>query len=111
MPTSEYHIILLEMARQFEVLATQLEREIQAFADDDCATIDLAALRRDVSEVLGISGADRSRPIHPRIIREDVVEGYPVEKLLRDAKLAQIYEGSNEIQRIVIARELLRSLA
>ena len=33
---------------------------------------------------------------------------YPVEKLLRDAKLAQIYEGSNEIQRIVIARELLR---
>ena len=33
---------------------------------------------------------------------------YPVEKLLRDAKLAQIYEGSNEIQRIVIARELLK---
>jgi acyl-CoA dehydrogenase len=33
---------------------------------------------------------------------------YPVEKLLRDAKLAQIYEGSNEIQRIVIAREHLR---
>ncbi|MCI4318677.1 MAG: acyl-CoA dehydrogenase family protein [Thermoplasmata archaeon] len=36
---------------------------------------------------------------------------YPVEKLLRDAKLAQIYEGSNEIQRIVIARELLRAYA
>jgi alkylation response protein AidB-like acyl-CoA dehydrogenase len=33
---------------------------------------------------------------------------YPVEKLLRDAKLTQIYEGANEIQRIVIARELLR---
>ena len=36
---------------------------------------------------------------------------YPVEKLLRDAKLAQIYEGTNEIQRIVIARELLRNRA
>lgn len=36
---------------------------------------------------------------------------YPVEKLLRDAKLAQIYEGSNEIQRIVIARELLQRYA
>ncbi|MGI0131755.1 MAG: acyl-CoA dehydrogenase family protein [Thermoplasmata archaeon] len=36
---------------------------------------------------------------------------YPVEKLLRDAKLAQIYEGSNEIQRIVIARELLKQYA
>ncbi|MEM0129607.1 MAG: acyl-CoA dehydrogenase family protein [Thermoplasmata archaeon] len=36
---------------------------------------------------------------------------YPVEKLLRDAKLTQIYEGSNEIQRIVTARELLRRYA
>ena len=36
---------------------------------------------------------------------------YPVEKLLRDAKLTQIYEGSNEIQRLVIARELLKSMA
>jgi acyl-CoA dehydrogenase len=36
---------------------------------------------------------------------------YPVEKLLRDAKLTQIYEGSNEIQRIVIARELLARYA
>ena len=36
---------------------------------------------------------------------------YPVEKLLRDAKLTQIYEGSNEIQRIVIARELLQRLS
>jgi acyl-CoA dehydrogenase len=36
---------------------------------------------------------------------------YPVEKLLRDAKLAQIYEGANEIQRIVIARELLKRYA
>ncbi|MGH7483717.1 MAG: acyl-CoA dehydrogenase family protein [Longimicrobiales bacterium] len=31
---------------------------------------------------------------------------YPVEKLMRDAKATEIYEGTNEIQRIVIAREL-----
>ncbi|MHB1434741.1 MAG: acyl-CoA dehydrogenase family protein [Thermoplasmata archaeon] len=36
---------------------------------------------------------------------------YPVEKLLRDAKLTQIYEGANEIQRIVTARELLKRYA
>ena len=36
------------------------------------------------------------------------MRAYPVEKLLRDAKLTQIYEGANEIQRTVIARELLR---
>ena len=38
------------------------------------------------------------------------MKDYPVEKLLRDAKLTQIYEGSNEIQRLVTARELLRQI-
>jgi alkylation response protein AidB-like acyl-CoA dehydrogenase len=33
---------------------------------------------------------------------------YPVERLMRDAKLTQIFEGTNQIQRVVIARELLR---
>jgi alkylation response protein AidB-like acyl-CoA dehydrogenase len=32
---------------------------------------------------------------------------YPVERLMRDAKITQIYEGTNQIQRVVIARELL----
>ena len=32
---------------------------------------------------------------------------YPVEKLMRDAKLLQIYEGTSQIQRLVIAREIL----
>ncbi len=33
---------------------------------------------------------------------------YPVEKLMRDAKLMQIYEGTSQIQRVVIARELAK---
>ena len=33
---------------------------------------------------------------------------YPVEKLMRDVKLNQIYEGTNEIQRLVIARHVLQ---
>ena len=33
---------------------------------------------------------------------------YPVEKLMRDAKATEIYEGTSEIQRVVIARELYR---
>lgn len=35
---------------------------------------------------------------------------YPVEKLMRDAKLMQIYEGTSQIQRMVIARELKNTL-
>ena len=33
---------------------------------------------------------------------------YPVERMMRDAKLAQIFEGTNQIQRMVIARDLLK---
>ena len=36
------------------------------------------------------------------------VQEYHVERLMRDAKITQIYEGTSEIQKIVIARELLR---
>jgi len=36
------------------------------------------------------------------------VKDYPVERMMRDAKITQIYEGTNQIQRLVMARELLR---
>lgn len=36
---------------------------------------------------------------------------YPMEKLMRDAKLIQIYEGTNQIQRVIAAREILGKIA
>lgn len=36
------------------------------------------------------------------------VKEYPVEKYMRDAKIMQIYEGTNQIQRVVIANNILR---
>ncbi len=33
---------------------------------------------------------------------------YPVEKMMRDAKITQIYEGTNQIQRLVIGREIIK---
>ncbi len=39
------------------------------------------------------------------------MKDYPIEKFMRDAKITQIYEGTNQIQRVVIARSLLREYA
>jgi alkylation response protein AidB-like acyl-CoA dehydrogenase len=36
------------------------------------------------------------------------IKEYPVERMMRDAKITQIYEGTNEIQRLVIIREMLK---
>jgi alkylation response protein AidB-like acyl-CoA dehydrogenase len=33
---------------------------------------------------------------------------FPVERYLRDAKVTQIYEGTNQVQRVVVAREVLK---
>jgi butyryl-CoA dehydrogenase len=39
------------------------------------------------------------------------MKDYPVEKMMRDAKITQIYEGTNQIQRNVIALALIKDLA
>ena len=39
------------------------------------------------------------------------MKDYPVEKMFRDAKITQIYEGTNQIQKNIIALELIKELA
>jgi len=44
----------------------------------------------------------------PNLRRSRYMKGSEVERLYRDAKVTQIYEGTNEIQRVIIARQLLK---
>jgi hypothetical protein len=39
------------------------------------------------------------------------MKDYPIEKYMRDAKITQIYEGTNQIQRMVVARNLVKEAA
>jgi alkylation response protein AidB-like acyl-CoA dehydrogenase len=88
----------LEAARQLVyVAAAKSEREdadltffgaaAKAFASDAAMEI-----TTDAVQVLGGYG---------------YVQDHPVERFMRDAKITQIYEGTNQVQRIVMARKLL----
>jgi alkylation response protein AidB-like acyl-CoA dehydrogenase len=89
----------LEAARQLVyVAAAKSERDdadLSYFgAAAKCFASDAAMkITTDAVQLLGGSGYTKD---------------YPVERMMRDAKITQIYEGTNQIQRVVMARQLLR---
>ncbi len=90
--------IKVESARQTIVYALNLIKHNKPFSREaaisKCLGGDVAvAVALEAIQVLGGYGYSRE---------------YPVEKLLRDAKIFQIFEGTNEIQRVVIASQLLK---
>ncbi len=64
-----------------------------------------SAVAKAYASDIGFEAANEAIQIHGGY---GYMNEYPVEKLLRDVKLNQIYEGTNEIQRLVIARSLIR---
>ncbi len=95
--------LLADMAKDVEaarLLVLNAAHKIDTGADATkacsmakCFAGDMAVARTaDAVQVFGGSG---------------YIRGFEVERLYRDAKITQIYEGTNQIQRMVIARELL----
>ncbi|HUA11008.1 MAG TPA: acyl-CoA dehydrogenase family protein [Solirubrobacteraceae bacterium] len=74
------------MADQEHPLSAKYSSMAKVFASDTAMAVTVDAI-----QVLGGYG---------------YVKEYPVERMMRDAKITQIYEGTNEIQRLVIARTL-----
>lgn len=64
-----------------------------------------AALAKCYASDVAFDAANEAIQVHGGF---GYVGEYPVEKLLRDVKLNQIYEGTNEIQRVIMARGLLK---
>jgi len=94
----------LEGARQLTyAAAARSERAMQGEKVDDltffssackCLASDVAmSVTTDAVQLLGGYG---------------YVNDYPVERMMRDAKITQIYEGTNQVQRVVMARQLLK---
>jgi len=94
----------LEAARQLTyAAAAKSERAMEGHPDPDltffssackCLASDAAMdITTDAVQLLGGYG---------------YTSDYPVERMMRDAKITQIYEGTNQIQRVVMARQLLK---
>ena len=75
---------------------------------------DVSAIRRVPDEAL-LGELNRGFQVAMRITTDAIqvlggygyTRDYPVERMFRDAKLTQIFEGTNQIQRLIIARGLL----
>lgn len=98
-------------------MATQVEAA-RALVYSVARYIDLDKDQKEISKVSGMTKLFAS-DVAMRVTTDAVqifggygyMREYPVEKMMRDAKILQIYEGTNQIQRNVIGQELIKEYA
>ncbi len=106
--------IASHQAIQFMIadMATALEAT-RALCHRAAWMVDQGKLDSIVSAMAKLYGADMAMKVATDAVQifggYGYTKEYPVEKLMRDAKLLQIYEGTSQIQRMVIAKHVLTS--
>lgn len=101
-------------------MATQVEAA-RALVYDAAHLLDIRVYERDKMSAIGVDklsamaklySADAAMKVTTDAVQilggYGYTKDYPVERMMRDAKATQIYEGTNQIQRIVIARDIFR---
>ncbi len=94
-------MIGLETARMYTYYAAWLADR------GDPRHIYASAIAKAYASEIAFDAANEAIQIHGGY---GYVNDFPVEKLLRDVKLNQIYEGTNEIQRVIIARHIKKNI-
>ncbi len=84
-------------------LLYQAAAKVEAGAPDKTR---FAAMAKRLSTDTGMAVVDRALQLHGGY---GYLMDYPVERLFRDLRVHQILEGTNEIMRVVVARELMRA--
>lgn len=101
-------------------MATQIEAA-RALVYDAAQLLDMKVYERDKMSAIGVDKLSAMAKMYSADVAMKVTtdavqilggygytKEYPVERMMRDAKATQIYEGTNQIQRVVIARDIFR---
>ncbi len=109
-PIAEFQGIqwmIAEMALKIEMARTMIYRT--------CATIDNDPGSKDIPRLASMAkwfASDTAMQVTTDAVQIFGGYGYsreyPIERMMRDAKITQIYEGANQIQRIIIANQILK---
>jgi alkylation response protein AidB-like acyl-CoA dehydrogenase len=95
---------LADMATELEAARLMVHRAAQALDDGDPATTQLCAMAKRFATDVGFEVCNQALQIHGGY---GYLRDFPIERFLRDARVHQILEGTNEIMRVIIARRLL----
>ncbi|MBZ5535181.1 MAG: acyl-CoA dehydrogenase [Acidobacteriia bacterium] len=108
-PISEFQAIqwkLADMATEIDAARCLTHRAAWMYDQKKKTTLESSMAKLYASEV-AVRAANEAVQVHGGY---GFIKDYPVEKFYRDAKLCTIGEGTSEIQRMVIARELLKKI-
>ncbi|MGL4304599.1 MAG: acyl-CoA dehydrogenase family protein [Mycobacteriaceae bacterium] len=94
---------LADMSTELEVARTMLWRAAGALDSDDPRVVELCAMAKRVATDTGFSVANDALQLHGGY---GYLNEYGIEKIVRDLRVHQILEGTNEIMRVIVAREL-----
>ncbi len=106
-PIAEFQAIQFKLAEMLMGIETARAYTYYAawLTDQGLPQAHAAAIAKAYASEMAFAAANQAIQIHGGY---GYMHEYPVEKLLRDVKLNQIYEGTNEIQRLIIARHILK---
>ncbi|KZD08198.1 isobutyryl-CoA dehydrogenase [Oceanibaculum pacificum] len=97
---------LADMATELEAARLMVHRAACALDSADPQATMQAAMAKRFATDIGFQTCNEALQIHGGY---GYLRDYPVERLMRDVRVHQILEGTNEIMRVIIARQLLQS--
>jgi alkylation response protein AidB-like acyl-CoA dehydrogenase len=99
---------LADMATELEAARSLLWRAAAALDAGDGDATQLCAMAKRFTTDASLKAVDRALQIHGGY---GIITEYGMEKLVRDLRVHQIVEGTNEIMRVIIARNLIGAVA